>query len=117
MFFTVESLWGCPPPQIHKTLSPGNSFCSKFSHFSGRKLGVGQLFLFFAMNQRWAGDEPVIIGYHSSRPSTHTQVFASRFCAGQGIARWQAELPMGLALGKNYTQAHLHWLFGEQEQQ
>jgi len=41
---------------------------------------------------------------------THTQVFASRFCAGQGIARWQeAELLMGLLVRVIY-EAHLQIL-------
>lgn len=48
---------------------------------------------------------------------THTQVFASRFCAGQGIARWQeAELLMGLLVTVIH-EAHLQILVREQEQQ
>lgn len=49
--------WGCLP---HRSmgLHPRNSFGRrKVSHFSGRKLGMGQI-LFFALNilnQRWAG--------------------------------------------------------------
>lgn len=83
----LHTFLGMPPSQIHGTSPPGNSFGRrKVSHFSGRKLGMGQILFFWPKHPKpemgwWpvilgmcshplSWSSPFFRGYHSSWPST-----------------------------------------------